>query len=513
MRWLLAGSLVACTPSAVAPGMTAEVGTTSNVAASPKLVSFVQPVRYELAEPPLARYGEPMSSSTTTPVGDAVIAATHAVYDEHLARACANLTAIANPDVPVDANALEIAWSSAGIIDAPTKPIVIRTTNAQAVVAAIGAVPPGSHIGIAQAQDLVVAAVTTPVMTAAPFGRGAPTTGDFVIDGRLTRRFDRVQIEVAWDDHSVLTLSPDLSTSRLVAKIACKNRSTLGRVSISGIDHATSTVLARFPIWCGIDPPHELVVDPLLDASGDTDNDKAAHRMFLLLQRDRVAAGLPPLAWDDRAATAALEHAEDLRAGIRAGTPPQFRKVSFTVPKVVSNIVTATTIDDAYAKIMADPTPRAHSMSAEMTAGGIGVVGNAQELYISQLFVSVPVVQDTAALAITFERAIEGAGRSIAGDAELSSIATEIAAALRAGGDQRKLEWILYARTRQIRKYSKFYFSVTTTIDPSNVQPSALVNHPNVDHIGVGVAQGHNPELGDNALWIVSVQAQRVVAN
>ncbi|HEV7558255.1 MAG TPA: CAP domain-containing protein [Kofleriaceae bacterium] len=498
MRWSFALAVAACTPVTPAPV----------TAAAPKLVAFAQPVHVQLTDEPVAHYGEVLPPPDLTELDTAVIAATHAIADPRLFRACKQLVALAS-NGSIDPAALEFATTSAGVFEPIAKPLVIRTTDPEAVVAALGSLPAGSHLGIAHADDLVVVAAATAGLDAAPFSRTAPIDGGFVIDAKVDHRYSRVDIDVAWDDHSNQQFSPGLASHAFSTKLSCQNRSGRGHVVISGIDHETSVVLARFPIWCGLEPPRELVVDPLRDDSGDLDRDKAAHRMFLLLQRDRVAAGLPPLAWDDRAAADALHHAEDLRDGVRSGAPPKFRKSSLAGKTTVSNMTRGANVDDAYAKLMTDAGRRNNAMSADMTSGGVGIAGDGQDLFVAEVFANLPPSRDAEALARYFERRIVAIDDTLAVDNELASIAQEIAVALRAGGDRYELDLILYARSRQIYRYGKFYFSVVTTVDPDKVEPMSLVTHEKIDHLGIGIVQGYSPKLGDNALWIVSVFALR----
>ena len=501
MRWPFVLTVVACTPAAAPP---------KTPVAATKLVAFAQPVHVQPSDEPVARYGEPLTLPAMTELDTAVIAATHAIADPRLFRACKRLVTLASSGT-IDPAAVEFATTSAGIVEPIEKPLVIHATDAQAVIAALGTLPAGAHLGIARAHDVVVVAVTTPALTTAPFSRSAPISGGFAIDAKLNARYAHVDIDVAWDDHSSQQFSPELASHAFATTIGCQNRSGRGHVVISGIDHATSVVLARFPIWCGLEPPRELVVDPLRDDGGDLDRDKAAHRMFLLLQRDRVAAGLPPLAWDDRAATDALHHAEDLRDGVRAGAPPHFRKSSFGGNTVVSNMTRAATVDDAYTKMMTDPGRRANAMSAAMTAGGIGIAGDRDDLFVAEVFASVPPTRDTQAIADFFEKRIVTLREDLEIDPWLSSVAKEIAVTLRAGGDHEQLELVLHGRIAGHHQagYENHYFTVVTTVDPQKVEPLSLLNHEIFDHIGVGVAQGYSPKLGDNTVWIVTVFGRR----
>jgi len=504
MRWSFAVAVVACAPVTPVAPVTPRP--------EPKLVAFAPPVHIQPTDEPVARYGEPLPAPAMTELDTAVIAATHAIADPRLFRACKQLVSLVSNGA-IEPAALEFATTSAGVIEPIATPLVIHTTDPQAVIAALGTLPAGSHLGIAHNDDLVVVAVTTPGLTAAPFSRTAPIVGGFAIDAKqIDARYSHVDIDVAWDDHSSQQFSPEIASHAFATTIGCQNRSGRGRVVISGIDHATSIVLARFPIWCGLEAPHELVVDPLRDASGDLDRDKAAHRMFLLLQRDRVAAGLSALAWDDRAATDALHHAEDLREGVRAGAPPQFRKSSFGGKTVVSNMTRAATVDEAYAKMMAEPGRRANAMSVAMTAGGIGIAGDHDDLFVSEVFASLAPTRDTQAIADFFEKRIVTLRDNLKIDPWLSSVAKEIAETLRAGGDHYQLELVLHGRIGGKDSpvhYTNHYFTVVTTLDPQKIEPLSLLNHEIFDHIGVGVVQGYSSKLGDNTLWIVSVFARR----
>ena len=504
MRWSFAVAVVACTPVTPVAPVTPRL--------EPKPVEFAPPVHVHLIDEPVARYGEPLPPPALTELDSAVLAATHAIADPRLFRACKQLVALVTGDA-IDPAALEFATSSAGVFESIAKPLVLHAGEPQAIVAALGPLPAGSHLGLAHDGDLVVVAVTTPGLTTAPFSRTAPISDGFAIDAKLDARYSHVDIDVAWDDRSTQQLSPDVASHAFTAKLGCQNRSGRGHVVISAIAHASSVVLARFPIWCGLEPPRELVIDPLRDASGDLDRDKAAHRMFLLLQRDRVAAGLPPLAWDDRAATDALHHAEDLRDGVRAGAPPQFRKSSFGGPTVVSNMTRATTVDDAYTKMMADPGRRANAMSAVMTAGGIGIAGDHDDLYVSEVFASLAPTRDTKALGDFFEKRIVTLRDDLEIDPSLSGLAKELALLLRAGASFYDFELLLHYRIHDPKEHAKgytnHYFSIVTTLDPQKVDPLSLINHEIFDHIGVAVVQGYSPKLGDNTLWIVCVFGRR----
>ncbi|HEV7558928.1 MAG TPA: hypothetical protein VGO00_25825, partial [Kofleriaceae bacterium] len=306
------------------------------------------------------RYGEPLPKSVTTPFDDAVIAATKTTPDPRLFRVCEILAAIHDH---LDPRAVDLAWSWYGAIELPPRPIVIEGDDPQQALAALGMVPPGSHIGIGHYDRTVVFVVTTPHVVIAPFASSAPIEGGFAIDAKLEPSARDPLVQVEWDDESVQRSEPTLHGRAFQARVGCQNRPGHGRISIIGhVDNKTS-VLARFSVWCGTPPPRRVTIDPLYHPGDDRDPDRAARRLFTLLQRDRVVVGLPQLTWDDNSATKALQHAEDTRTAL-AGTNPEFHRTrKIAAATIIENDVVASTVDEAYAKLMADSERRASAMS------------------------------------------------------------------------------------------------------------------------------------------------------
>ena len=59
-------------------------------------------------------------------------------------------------------------------------------------------------------------------------------------------------------------------------------------------------MLANFPVWCAAEPPQAVTIDPAHDDLGSVTPEEAERRLFANVNRDRAAAGLPVLVWDDR---------------------------------------------------------------------------------------------------------------------------------------------------------------------------------------------------------------------
>ena len=498
MRWSVVVVAAGCAtpPAPVAP-----------VVVPPPAPVFPQPFAYSPEGEPL-RYNEPLPAPVTTPFDDVVIAATKTTPDPRLFRACATLATIREHLEP---SAVELAWSWNGVIEPPPKPIVMRADDPAAVIAALGSVPPGAHIGIAHAGDMVVVAVTTPKLATAPFDRAASADRGFAIDAKLEPAVTNPQIDVDWDDRSVQRLTPTVASHAFQALVPCLEHRGHGQMSILGLTGTKFSVLAQFPVWCGVEPPRTVMIDPLQDSSGDVDADHAARRLFTLLQRERVTSGIPPLVWDDATAATARQHAEDLHTGLtNNGSIPQSSS-KLVAASVEENMAVANSIDDAFTKLMATRDRRDVAMSPAMTGSGVGVVtGDDGRVYVVQIFARTPGTIIPEAMARDLERRIHAANDGIKLDIDLSTIAKELAAGMVAGLDGKKLEDILlFGRARVKRRYVRLLTSVTTTVDLPALDPITLVNAPNVDHVGIAVIQGYHPTLGNNAIWIVTVMARR----
>jgi hypothetical protein len=59
------------------------------------------------------------------------------------------------------------------------------------------------------------------------------------------------------------------------------------------------------------------------------------------------------------------------------------------------------------------------------------------------------------------------------------------------------------------RTYQRIGSVITSTADLDAVDGPGLIGDASADDIGIGIAQGPHPELGDNAIWIVLLLATR----
>jgi uncharacterized protein YkwD len=120
----------------------------------------------------------------------------------------------------------------------------------------------------------------------------------------------------------------------------------------------------------------------------------AERSLFLSINRERRASGLPALRWDDALASAARQH-----AGVMAAQ----RNVAHTLPGEPSlpgrvthagahfswlseNIVESTDAATAHSQFMNSPTHRANILDSDMDTVGIGIVDLGGRLYVVEDF-------------------------------------------------------------------------------------------------------------------------------
>jgi len=130
-------------------------------------------------------------------------------------------------------------------------------------------------------------------------------------------------------------------------------------------------------------------------------------------------------------------------------------------------------------------------------------------MFITQVFIRVPPKIDPARATDDVRTKLAEATPA-ANEARLTSIAQQLADAL-AAGKTREQAW------PTVRKqvdglgpgYARIGSVITAVADLSAIDAKSLVGDAKPDEIGVGVAQGTHPEIGEGAIWIVVLLAEK----
>jgi hypothetical protein len=156
-------------------------------------------------------------------------------------------------------------------------------------------------------------------------------------------------------------------------------------------------------------------------------------------------------------------------------------------------------------------------LASAATHVGIGVVlgdevSGRREMFLTQVFIRIPPkVEGPQAADLVRERI--NSVRPVIVNAKLQGIAQELAVGLAAGktrdslwpGARKKLDAMntAYARVGSV---------VSAVAELDAVDGKSFVGDYKPDDIGVGIAQGNHPEIGEGAVWIVVLMAERLPA-
>ena len=170
------------------------------------------------------------------------------------------------------------------------------------------------------------------------------------------------------------------------------------QVEIVGVGRAGKTVVANFPVHCGVAPPRS--APRVAIGRPESDDPRQAEQLLLAaVNRDRAAVGLPALEWDEPLARAARAYSDEMaerqlveHVSPRSGNAAdRVRRAGARANIVLENVARANSIADAQKSFMSSPGHRANVLSRQVTRLGTGVTirkesGGVPSLYVTQLY-------------------------------------------------------------------------------------------------------------------------------
>jgi uncharacterized protein YkwD len=350
-----------------------------------------------------------------------------------------------------------------------------------------------------------------------PVPRKVAVNGEVVVEGRLLGEYRDAKVFASNPTGKLETVAGQGSSFR--AKLSCGERAGRMQVEIRGDRGEGPATLANFPIGCGTELPTVAAIPPAPGKGAPADADRDARKMLDLVNADRSAVGLAPLAWDDAVAGVAREAAEYLR-GAMTGRPTggafdlraKLKAKDVASALILQNPVAAPSLQEAHELIVNNPVDRANVLSPEATHCGIGAVPNVGEppiLFFSALMVKQLPPVDPAAVATRLRAAIakrraDTRAAPLTEDPVLDGVAAKYAAALAASHGElapdaeKEIVAPLYKGFRTVNVMSG------VKADPLEfAEESGIVG--DVDLVGLGVASGTSPSLGKNSTFVVVI--------
>ncbi|HEY5927064.1 MAG TPA: CAP domain-containing protein [Kofleriaceae bacterium] len=508
-------------------------------------------VTFAPASLPAVRYNEPLQAPPKSALGDAVVAAVRdaaitaklpmPAADARLFRACAELAQVVPEDGVIGYSVVEFAMQRNGIIE-PSPYLLIVWDDISNLATIVEQLKPRfseiladgatARVGVGAAKrksdgtGAIVFALQASGVSTTPIPRSVAAGGAFAIDAVVDTRYRDPELFVTRDNGNTERLPINVGKQgAFKAEVACGKNTGKQQVEITASDASGSTVLANFPVWCGVDPPLTITIEPTHDDDVVVSAEEAEKRLLALMNRDRQAAGLAPLMWDDRVTAVSRAHSEDMRktktvahiSPTTGSAADRTRAAGIKTAVVLENVARAYGVGEAHAGLMNSPGHRANVLASAATHVGIGVilgdeVSGRREMFLTQVFIRIPPKVEPAQAADIVRQRINTV-RPVIVNAKLQAIAQELAEGLAVGktrdslwpGARKKLDAMNTA-------YSRVGSVVSAVAEMESIDGPSLVGDYKPDDIGVGIAQGNHPDIGEGAIWIVVLMAERLPA-
>jgi uncharacterized protein YkwD len=505
-------------------------------------------VTFTPGSPASATYGDSSTRAPSTALGDAIgVAVADAarvagipapVLDGRLFTAAEELAAVVPDEGVIAYSLVEFAMQRQGIIEPSPHLLVVwgPLDDPRAIVDQLApripellAAGATARLGVGAArrsdtgEGVLVFALQGSAVEIKPVPRALPTGGVIRIQGKVHAPFIDPELFVTREDGSVSRLaSAGKTPAEFAADVDCGARVGRQQIEVTAVDATGSTVLANFPVWCNQAAPTSISVDTTIDSGPIKDGPEAEQRLLALVNRDRAAVGLPILIWDDRVAEVSRAHSREMQAtGVVAHVSPatgtaadRTKAAGILTGAVLENVARAYGIGEAHDGLMNSPGHRANLMSGIATHVGVGVVlgddvAGRRELFVTQVFIRIPPAIDPSAAAAAIHAKLKTV-RDSSTDPVLESAAQKVADKLAAGMTKDKA-WVEARHTLDglASKYRRIGSVQTAVSDLDAITGEALLGSYNADMVGVGVAQGPHPDIGEGAIWIVLLLGER----
>jgi uncharacterized protein YkwD len=360
-----------------------------------------------------------------------------------------------------------------------------------------------------------------------PIARAQPLGGNVIVRGRLHEGFERPEAFVTAPDGSVLSrVVVGGDPVRFGGAFRCGPRKGRYQIEVTGEDRFGATVVANFPVWCGVSAPSTASAAAPAGAGNDeafTTTAAAEQAVWKLLNADRAHAGLPALAWDAQLAAVARGHSADMQAhGFFGHISPttgsaadRAKRANVDAMLILENVARAFTAGEAERGLMNSPGHRANILNREATRVGVGVVFDpaSRELLVTQMF-SRPPQKFDAHTVDEVRRGIDGTRRGkklrpLGRDAMLDELAQSTAREIAQHGMAtsvagRRIDDALSRDGRWTG--GRTVFAVVSTAQQAVDSVGNAVGDASVTHVGVGIEPGRRKE-GGSGLFVVIVLA------
>jgi uncharacterized protein YkwD len=252
-------------------------------------------------------------------------------------------------------------------------------------------------VGVDRAGDSVYTVIATQerhVELLAPVPRRLPAGGRTRLAFKIDPGYLNVGFAITAPDGRVREEPPSPQATRLAGEFACGPDGRY-QVEVVATNASGPTVLANFPIFCGVAAP-TASPGPAGVRAGNEPPEAAERALVELVNRDRHRAGLPPLAVDPKLAAIARAHSRDMadegfvgHVSPRTGAAPdRVRRAGLTRTLVLENVARAYGADEAEAGFLASPGHRGNILHLRARRIGVGIAYGPKTTGIAPMLVT-----------------------------------------------------------------------------------------------------------------------------
>jgi uncharacterized protein YkwD len=219
----------------------------------------------------------------------------------------------------------------------------------------------------------------TPIALVAAIPRQLRAGGRARVEARIAGGYHAPELVVTAPDGSTHT-APASRPPGLAVDFAC-GRDGPYQLEIVATGPVGPTVLANFPLYCGVSPPALYRGDAGMQ-QGAADSKAAEQRIVELVNRDRARAGLAPVTVDARLTAVARAHCQDMvdhdflgHLSPRTGSAgDRVRRAGLSPEIVFENVGRAYSPDSAESGFLGSPGHRGNLLDPRARRIGVGVV-------------------------------------------------------------------------------------------------------------------------------------------
>ncbi len=364
------------------------------------------PVTFGPIAHPATVYNEPVPLAAPDPALDEVFAGLvdgargrgTLDRDPRLDLASAELAALARQGVPVSGGVVDFALRAHGVVEAAA--LTATGATATELAGKLGDALAFGNVSIGLGgHDPMVAIVVyaSPILLGA-VPRFVAADASVEIGGTLDPGFHEPHVAITHDDGTIERPAVGVTDAAFIARFDCRGHRGAQWLAVEATG-ARATPHVLVPIACGAPPPASYQTEP----SANLATTAPERRLVALIDRERIAAGVPPLGIDPRAEAAArayatvMAHDHSIVHLLRGTTPiGRLRDAGLVPSRSAETTMHAESLGHAAELLLDDTSYRANAIDPRPTRIGLALAPD----QTGGLFVAIEYVRVEPPLAI-----------------------------------------------------------------------------------------------------------------